>query len=158
TFYMRENSLGSEEVLRVLLKFTGYYSKILNSKSNNKSIQNQLTIIVQLKSTSTYLYMISLCNKYYGEKEFTRHKFCIISRIINCYLNRRAIVNIPTNALNKVISNPRKEANKNTQTEEDSVAEYLISRTGSALFPRNRKLKESILNEDMYNRNHRLVK
>ena len=157
-YYMQKNSLGSEEVLRDLLKFSGYYSKMLNSKNDNKIIQNQLTIIVQLKSTVTYPYLLRLFDKYYGEKEISTEKFVNILAIINSYLIRRAIVNFPTNALNKVFSNLGKEANKNTQTEEDSVAEYLLSRTGSALFPRNGKLKESILNEDMYNRNHRLVK
>lgn len=159
-YYMHKNSLSSEKVLRDLLKFSGYYSKMLNPKSDNKIIQNHLTIIVQLKSTVTYPYLLRLFDKYYGEKEISTEQFVNILTIINSYLIRRAIVNFPTNALNKVFSNLGKEANKkkDIQSEVDSVAEYLLSRTGSALFPRNEKLKESILNEDMYNRNHRLVK
>src|SRR5699024_5420178 len=159
-YYMHKNNLSSEEILRDLLKFSGYYSKMLNSKSENKIIQNHLTIIVQLKSTVTFPYLLRLFDKYYGDKKISTEEFVNILKIINSYLIRRAIVNFPTNALNKVFSNLGKEANKrkNTQTEEDSVIEYLLSRTGSALFPRNEKLKESILNEDMYNRNHRLVK
>src|SRR5699024_12364041 len=65
-YYMHKNNLSSEEILRDLLKFSGYYSKMLNSKSENKIIQNHLTIIVQLKSTVTFPYLLRLFDKYYG--------------------------------------------------------------------------------------------
>src|SRR5690625_5422686 len=71
---------------------------MLNPKSDNKIIQNHLTIIVQLKSTVTYPYLLRLFDKYYGEKEISTEQFVNILTIINSYLIRRAIVNFPTNA------------------------------------------------------------
>ena len=159
-FYIEKNNISSESVLRELLKYARYYSEMLNPQTENKVIQNYLLVILQLKSTVTYPYLLRLFDKFYGEQQIDMGEFSNILAIINSYLIRRSIVNFPTNALNKVFSIIGREVDKmeNEQSEEESVTEYLISRTGSALFPRNEKLKESILHEDMYNRNHRLVK
>src|SRR5699024_7621245 len=95
-------------------------------KSDNKIIQNHLMIIVQLKSTVTYPYLLRLFDMYYGEKQISTEQFVNILTVINSYLIRRAIVNFPTNALNKVFSNLGKEANKkkDIQSEEDRSEEH----------------------------------
>lgn len=158
--YMIKNQISSEVILADLLKFARYYNELLNPNNKNKIVQNHLMMIIQLKSTVTYPYLLRLFDKYYDKNEINKEQFINILTIINSYLIRRSIVNFPTNALNKVFSTIGKDADKNKEkrTEEESVMEYLLSRTGSALFPRNEKLKESILNDDMYNRNHRLAK
>lgn len=159
-YYIEKNNISSETVLRELLKYARYYAEMLNPQLENKVIQNYLQVILQLKSTVTYPYLLRLFEKFYGEKQIDLEEFRSILKVINSYLIRRSIVNFPTNALNKVFSTLGKEADKKRieQSEEESVKEYLVSRTGSALFPRDEKLKESILHEDMYNRNQRIVK
>lgn len=157
--YVMQEKITSEDILEDLLKFARYYSELLNPQHANKNVRNHLSIIVQLKSTVTYPYLLRLFDKYY-KSEIDEQHFINILKIINSYLIRRLIVNYPTNALNKVFSTLGKVAdkNKNIKTEEQSIMEYLLSRSGSALYPRNEKLKDSILNDDLYNRNHRLAK
>src|SRR5699024_8848401 len=119
-----------------------------------------LQVILDLKSTVTYPYLLRLLHKYYRVQTVDSDEFLNILKFITSYLVRRAIVNFLTNALNKVFSIIGKEVDmkEGEMSEEEAVIDYLMSRTGSALFPRNEKLHESILNADLYNRNHRLVK
>lgn len=156
--YMEKNNLTSEFILKELLKFAKYYKVFLNPIISNKQIENYLMIISQLKSSVTYPYLLRLFEKHYEKKSIDIRSFSSILKIITSYLVRRAIVNFPTNALNKVFSTLGKQADKQTVTEEEAVIEYLLSRTGSASFPRNERLLESILNDDIYNRNRRLAK
>src|SRR5699024_8372664 len=143
--YIEKNNLNSETILKELLKYSRYYAKMLNPQLENKKVQNYLQVILQLKSTVTYPYLLRLFEKFYGTKQIDINEFSAILEIINSYLIRRAIVNFPTNALNKVFSTLGKEAEKkkNEQSEKESVIEYLVNRTGSALFPRDEKLKDS---------------
>lgn len=155
--YMESKNISSEDILKDLLKFSGYYQMFLNPIVDNKEIENYLTIISQLRSTVTYPYLLRLFDKYYEEKVINTEEMLSILNVITSYLIRRSIVNFPTNALNKVFSTLGKEADKHKSSEQDAVTEYLLTRTGSAIFPRNERLKESVLNEDIYNRNRRLA-
>ena len=157
--YMAEVGISSADILNDLLVFSNYYRQLLNAEHKNKRAQNYLSIIIDLKSTVTYPYLLRLFHEY-EQGNIQEEQFLNVLKLINSYLIRRAIVSYPTSSLNKVFSALGKEAEKvkEQKTELEAVAAYLYTRTGKAVFPRDEIVKESVLNSDMYNRNTRLVK
>lgn len=158
--YVKQYDISSETILKELNKYAEYYKIFLNPVIDHDDTREYLQIVLQLKSTVTYPYLLRLFDKYHTAKELDAEEFLNILKHITSYLVRRSITNFPTNALNKVFSSIGKEVDKKNKTmsEEAAVIDFLMSRTGSALFPRDEKLKESIMNNDMYNRNHKLAK
>lgn len=156
--YMFTENLTSEILLKDLLKFARHYSILLNPEGMDRDIQHYLTSVLQLKSTVTYPYLLRLLNLY-EEQRITKQQLMAILQTLTAYLIRRLIVNFPTNALNKVFSTLVKVTSETEgKTEEQVVNSFLGSRTGTALFPRDNKVRESILTNDIYNRNPRLTK
>lgn len=158
--YVQEQNVSSEAILEDLNKYAEHYNLFLNPTIDETTIQEHLLVILQLKSTVTYPYLLRLFDKYYNTKEISLDEFATIMSYITSYLVRRLIVNFPTNALNKVFGSMGKEIDnrKESISEKEAAVDFLMSRTGSATFPRNEKLKESIMNNDVYNRNHKLAK
>ena len=158
--YISQQHITSEEILKDLNRFANHYHVFLNPNSSDERVSDYLQVIDQLKSTVTYPYLLRLFDKHYNEDSIPLDEFEKILQYTTSYLVRRLIINLPTNALNKVFAGIGKEMQKKETNESELGAfiNYLMSRTGSALFPRDEKVKEAIKTGDMYNRNNKLAK
>src|SRR5699024_2474226 len=158
--YINKNSISSKEILADLFRYAKYYHVFLNPSNGEDNASRYLHEIDQLKSTVTYPYLLRLFDRYYEEKAMPENDFIQILTYICSYLIRRSMINLPTNALNKVFAAVGTEIDKSRQEKTELVAfqDYLMSRTGSGVFPRDEKLKDAILTSDMYNRSNKLAK
>ena len=158
--YISQQSITSEQILKDLNRFADHYHVFLNPDSGDQRVRVYLDAIEQLKSTVTYPYLLRLFDKYYNSQEMSPEDFEKILQYTTSYLVRRLIINLPTNSLNKVFAGIGKELQKQEdyKSELESFTNYIMSRTGSALFPRNEKVKEAIRTSDMYNRSNKLAK
>lgn len=161
--YMNNNSITSEKILKDLYKYSRFYQMFLHQNAENRQIEEYLQVISQMRSTVTYPYLLRIFDKRYNENSISDKEFISILKLIVSYIVRRLIVNFPTNALNKVFAAIGQEIDKHQNNQDDNTSEeklainFLMSRRGSAVFPRNEKLKDSFINDDLYNRNHKLA-
>ena len=61
-----------------------------------------------MKSTVVYPYLLELFDDYFEKEIISKDELLEVMNILNSYLYRRAICNIPTNVLNKVFASMTK--------------------------------------------------
>jgi hypothetical protein len=99
--YVLKNRIDIEEILVDLLKHSFYYSKIINSKDDNKEISKVLKRINKLEIIVMYPFLLEL----YEDKNnlnISDGTFAEILLLLESYVFRRFICEVPTNALNKI--------------------------------------------------------
>jgi len=90
------------ESLKEMAIFADYYQKILNpEKETNNAITDALKRIKQLEVTTSYPFLINCYDNYY-KNQISEEDFVKILNIIENFIIRRFVCNIPTNQLNKI--------------------------------------------------------
>jgi len=90
------------ESLKDITVFASYYQKLLNpEKESNICICNALKRINRLEVTTVYPFLLNCYNDYCNEK-ISEDDFAKILQIIENFIIRRFVCNIPTNTLNKI--------------------------------------------------------
>ena len=151
--YVQKNNLEIEPLLQELLRYSNYYNKIITWSDDNKNISNVLKRINKLETIVTYPYLLELYD--YLEKEIiNREEMLQILLIIESYVFRRFISEVPTNALNKTFMLLWKDIASHEWYEENyfEIFKYvLINKTSSKRFPTDNEFKESLLTKNIYN-------
>ncbi len=158
--YFYNNKYSSEEIASELLIYSQYYREILDAKTNIEELDRQIRYINDIKSSVTYPFLLKLLDDY-KYNIVSKREIIEVLEIIVSYLYRRSICGIPTNALGKIFSGMSSEVEERINKGEgyvDAVTDYLMSRTGTGVFPRNEEFKKSFLETDMYSKNNRLSK
>lgn len=159
-FYFK-NNYNSEDILIELLRYSIYYNYIIDANTGLEDIDKQLRSINNIRSTVTYPYILDLFNDYYDREKLSRHEVVEILSIIVSYIYRRNICSIPTNALNKIFTVMPKETKrlrKEGKDYIDSVIEFLMSRSGSGIFPRDNEFKNNFITGNIYSKSHGIAK
>lgn len=158
-YYIR-NNYTSEEILKDLLRYSQYYHWFINSESGTNDIDEWLWELEYMKSTVVYPYLLELFDDYFEKKIISKDELLGTMSIINSYLYRRTICNIPTNALNKVFASMAKSVDdlrKQGKSHIEAVTDFLMSKAGSSIFPRDAQFKKSFVELDIYNRGNKLA-
>lgn len=158
--YYINNRYTSEEMLEDLLRYARYYHWFININSDIEDIDEWLWKLQHMKSTVVYPYLLELFDDYFKKKIITKDELLKTMSIINSYLYRRSICNIPTNALNKVFASMTKniiDLRSKGNSHIEAVTDFLMSKGGSAIFPRNVQFKKSFIELDIYNRGKQLA-
>lgn len=158
--YYIKNSLDSETILIDLLRYAKYYHWFININSGIKDIDEWLWKLQHMKSTVVYPYLLEVFDDCFEKKIISLAELLKTMSIINSYLFRRTICNIPTNALNKVFASMTKnviDLRKKGKTHIEAVTDYLMSKDGRSIFPRNTQFKKNFIELDIYNRGKQLA-
>lgn len=159
-FYFK-NDYSSEDMLIELVDYAKLYEYILNSDTEHEDINVELKNINNIRSTVTYPYILELFYDFYVNNTISKETVVEVLKVIVSYIYRRNICNIPTNALNKIFSTMAKETKKIRENKNlsylDAVTDFLMSRTGSGIFPRDKEFKNNFINNNMYNKSHRIA-
>ncbi|QQY78917.1 DUF262 domain-containing protein [Keratinibaculum paraultunense] len=158
--YYFKNNYNSKDILIDLLRYTKYYHWFINLETGIDDIDEWLWRLENMKSTVVYPYLLELFDDYFEKKIITKNELLETMNIINSYLYRRTICNIPTNALNKVFASMAKSVSdlrNRGKSHIEAVTDYLMSKSGSAIFPRNEQFKKSFIELDIYNRRNKLA-
>lgn len=158
--YYFKNNYTSEEILIDLLRYSKYYHWFINLETGFPEIDILLWKLGYMKSTVVYPYLLESFDDYFEKKNISKEELLEVMNIINSYLYRRAICNIPTNALNKVFASMTKsvaDLRNKGKTHVEAVIDYLMSKSGNAIFPRNEQFKKYFIETDIYNRGNKLA-
>lgn len=90
------------EYLEKLKKYSTYYDKIKNpEKENNEYIKRGLKRLNRIEVTTAYPLLLNFYNDYFNQT-ISDNDFSQLLNIIENYLIRRFVCNIPSNQLNKI--------------------------------------------------------
>jgi uncharacterized protein with ParB-like and HNH nuclease domain len=154
--YLQKNSsLSIEDVLHELLIFSEYYNCIIASKHPNKKINEILIYLNKLDMTVAYPFLLEVFNDY-CEKTISDNNLLDILLIIEAFIVRRIICEVPTNALNKLFMTFGRDIKSFPDYKESYVEIFkyiLLQKRGSQRFPDDNETKEKMITKDFYNMN-----
>ena len=143
----------TEEMLKELLQFAEYYNKILESKHSDAGVAEILGYLNRLNKTVIYPFLLELFddnNKNILDNESLRQMLSIIES----FVVRRWICDVPTNVLNKLFMAFGKSI-KNDDNYKDNyvdIFKYILSqRRLGQRFPTDEDVKRKMLDRDFYN-------
>ncbi|MDR1215830.1 MAG: DUF262 domain-containing HNH endonuclease family protein [Treponema sp.] len=155
--YLQKNeSLSIENVLHELLTFSGYYNHIISSEHPNKKINEILIYLNKLDMTVACPFLLEVFHDYYCEKIISDNNLLDILLIMEAFIVRRIICEVPTNALNKLFMTLGRDIKHFPDYKENyvEILKYiLLQKRGNQRFPDNNEIKEKILIKDFYNMN-----
>ncbi|WP_055070024.1 DUF262 domain-containing protein [Clostridium massiliamazoniense] len=153
--YINLKNINIESCLEDMLKFSKYYSSIINSNIGIKDIDVRLKRINKLEVTVVYPFFLSLFDDYYNNI-INENELEEVLKLIETYVFRRIVCKIQTNALNKVFMNLHKEI-KGVDGYKDNYVEalkyVLTTKKLSQRLPNDDEFKRFFLENDFYNMN-----
>jgi uncharacterized protein with ParB-like and HNH nuclease domain len=155
--YLQKNeSLSIEDILHELLVFSEYYKRIILSEHPNKSINEILTHLNKLDMTVAYPFLLEVFNDYYCEKIISDDNLLDILLMMEAFIVRRIICEVPTNVLNKLFMTLGRDIKYFPDYRENyvEILKYIIlQKRGSQRFPDDNEVKEKMIIKDFYNMN-----
>lgn len=93
------------EYMKNLSLFSSYYVKLLApTKESNKKVERTLSRLNRIEATTVYPFLLN-CYHDYNQNRISDVQFVEIISIIENFLIRRFVCNVPTNQLNKIFPN-----------------------------------------------------
>ena len=149
--YFRRPSVsaaGVDELLADVHSYAGFYCAMALKKEPNKQLSEAFSDLRELKVDTAYPLMLELYADYsIGLLSLT--DFLEALRLIESYVFRRAICNIPTNSLNKTFANLGRSLQKDRYL--DSLKECLLQFKGYRRFPDDDEFARELAVRDLYN-------
>ena len=137
-----------EDLVKDIYKYAQYYFNFVFEKEENSKLRNSFKDLNELNYDVTHCFMLELYDDYYNEK-ITTDIFIKILDLIQSYLVRRQICNIPTNSLNKTFAGLYDEINPDDYFNSFKFA--LIEKDTYKRFPNTSEFKENLQMKDIYN-------
>ncbi len=150
-FCKKSKTHDEEGILEELVPYSQYYSWFQKCNSPHNNINKSLSQILNMKSTVTYPVLLYLFEDCFLYKKIDINELNKIMSIIISYLFRRSICELPANALNKIFASLVGEFEKADGNYYDLICQFLLTRAGKGVFPRDEQFKVSFVKRDIYN-------
>ncbi len=137
-----------ESVVSDIRQYASYFCHIALGTEPDTELAVAFGDIRELRVDVVYPFLIELY-KDYVDNTLSKENFIAILRIIESYVFRRAVCNIPTNSLNKTFAHFAKAVDKNNYVE--SVVAHLLLLPSYRRFPNNAEFFDAIQKRDLYN-------
>lgn len=152
-FKLRErvNIENAVNELNMLSRFAQYYIKLLNpTTESHVEIRNYLQRLNVLEVTTVYPFLLN-CYNDYSEARLSPAGFLTVLQIIENFLIRRYVANVPTNQLDRVFSDLYKQiSSKKTGTNESDFLGALKSVLATKNYPTDIQFRKAIELSKLY--------
>ena len=150
--YAAKDGVGGanrEIIVKDLREYAKYYCAMALNKEEDDSLKQAFQDLRELKKVDTaYPLLLELyCD--YINKDLSRDDFHSILRMIETYVFRRAICEIPTNSLNKTFSIFGRSIKKDRYLE--SVKAHFLDLPSYRRFPNDEEFAHAFQSRDLYN-------
>jgi predicted transport protein len=139
---------GVDALVADIHAFAGYYCCMVLGKEENKDLAEAFQDLREFKVDVAYPFLLELYqdhrNDMLAEKDLLQ-----AVRLIESYVFRRAICNIPTNSLNKTFATFGRALKKDAYL--DSIQAHLIMLPSYRRFPDDEEFKRELKVRDLYN-------
>lgn len=151
--YALSNNMDAEALLIDMKKYSRYLYEIENAKTNSSNINAVLKRLALLDMTVTHPFTFRLIDNYYN-KVIDEKTTIEILELIENFIFRRLICDVPTNALNKIFNTLYGTSLKLKEKENilfyDALVYQLTSKTDSSRFPSDEEFKEALSTKNIY--------
>jgi uncharacterized protein with ParB-like and HNH nuclease domain len=154
--YIVFNNIQVEDYLKELLQFSEYYKIIIESIHLNSKINEMLTYLNKLDVTVAYPFLLDVFHEHYFSKILTDKELLEVLQIIESFLVRRIICEVPPNALNKIFMTLGRDIKNFEDYHENytEVLKYILSqKRSSQRFPADGEVKDKMVLRNLYNMN-----
>lgn len=150
--YSIRSALGAEECLSDLLKYATYYNEINSARTSSKRVNDILRLFNVLEMSICMPYLLALCN-FRAEQKISEDDFFKVFQLIDSYIFRRIICEVPSRALDRVFQTLHRDALKLDTGYVDAVSHQLIIKTRTARFPTDDEFSEQIIERNVFGMN-----
>lgn len=134
--------------LEILKEYASYYNKLLNpKKETDKIISLKLDNIKSLEVNVSYPFFLKIY-KDYKDETIDKNTFIYIIELIESFVFRRFICDVPTSAMNKIFMTLYKQIDKNNYIK--SLEEYLCRLEFSQRFPKDYEVISKLREKNIY--------
>lgn len=151
--YVSDNDIDIEILLKDLLKFSNYYRVISYSCTDDSDVNKVLKRINKLEIFVSYPFILELFDDY-NEGVINKKSLVESLNLVECFILRRIVCDVPPNALNKVFMNLGREIKKFSDYKENysHVLKYIfINKKSSQRFPTDSEFSNAFETKDIYN-------
>lgn len=148
--YHQNNNAEMEVLLQDMKKYCEYFCFIAFKKEQDCELKNAFCNLLELQNDTAYPLLLALYEDY-ANARLSKEDFKEIVSLIESYIFRRAICEIPTNSLNKTFASFIKFIDKNSYMQ--SVKAHFLLLKSYARFPLNEEFKNALRRKDIYNFN-----
>jgi len=143
-----------EVLLKDLLRFSEFYNQIANSKSDDHGVKVQLDRLNSLDMMVFYPFLLEVWNDWKNNL-INKDQVIEILKILESYIFRRAMSDVPTNALNKIFMVLGKDLKKlmgeNSENYVEIIKYLLVDKKASQRYPTDEEFSERLKLRDVYN-------
>lgn len=150
--YVLEKNMGIEELLQEMLEYAKLYEILTKAKFDDEVVKASIYRLNYLETTVSrpfFLQVLELNKQGILDEENLRNVFLIIEN----YLFRRNICEVPTNALNKIFLTLNREIHRFDGTYDDYVEKMkyaLTSKKESGRFPDDQEFSTALSEKQVY--------
>ena len=149
-----------KEELAEMLVYAQYYQQVTEGKLNSKKLSDKMRHICNIETDVANVFFIQFL-KYADEKHLTEDEIFKAIDLVENYMARRIVCNMPGNALTQVFCALHKDVLKsmeeyekagmeNSFTYSDILTYHIMRRDGNYQLPRDTQFVEAIENRDAY--------
>ena len=141
-----------ESIIAEISRYSKHYVRIALDKEENTKLQDCFTDINTLEVTVAYPFLLEVYEDY-KQKRIQKSELIEILRLVESYVFRRAICDIPTNSLNRTFAGRlMPKVNKNNYLESLKEAFLnLVEQSDSYRYPADSEFKQEFLVKGVYN-------
>jgi len=150
--YERGSGVTITEIVKDISRFSEFYVNMVLHKEPEQQLQRMFRNIGSLKVNVSYPFFLPVYNDY-ATGTITKDEFVEIINLVENYVFRRTICEIPTNSLNKTFATLYKSIKKNNYLESLRANFQLME--SYKRFPNDVEFEKSLATRDVYNYRNR---
>lgn len=151
-FKLRYNNLSEDNIKNILSELKTYarhYNRLINpQKESDSEIQKQLFYIKRLEINVSYPFLLKVYEDY-AKEVIDKQEFIGVLELVQSYVWRRFIADVPTNALNKIFMTLYDKIDSHNYI--SSLENVLVRFKLSQRFPSNKEVRTALKDKDVYN-------
>lgn len=148
TFAQKNTTISTQELVSDVYQYSKYYTMLAFGREENKEVNQAIKDISALKVDVAYPFLLKIYNDYHHER-VSKEDFVSILRLVESYVFRRYICNIPTNSLNTTFATMIREIEEDNYL--NSIYQAFVQKDSYRRFPGDEEFKREFVSKDMYN-------
>ena len=145
----RIEEIPIEPILKELLNYSSIYQWLLSPEMvEDKDIRRELGYIKYIEINVSYPFLLQIIDDY-RKGEISKLTLVNVLQFVQTFTCRRFILDLPTNALNKIFMILYRQVDKNNY--EKSIYQYVLTRPGKNRMPSDIEIRNMLADKDFYN-------
>lgn len=138
-----------KDIVADVYRYAEYFAKLAFNQETNEKIKEIIADIKSLKIDVAYPFLMEVYDDWIHRKVISNDEFINILKLVESYIFRRSICEIPTNGMNKTFATLSREIDKKNYMK--TLQTVLITKSRSQRFPTDEEFHRQFVIKDIYN-------